>query len=78
MKILYEEYLIEVDSYNFTLYKTNNNTPIGHYSRLVGAIKKIAHLNMAEKKETVTLKEYIERYEARVDELTKYIKIDSK
>ena len=81
MKIVYSDYFIDVDSLNFSLYKKYMKDGkesvflIGHYSKLINAIKSIAREELAKSKDVVSLNEFLERYVAKVDELTEQIKM---
>ena len=78
MEITYEDYIIIQDNFAFNLFVKKSKYPVGHYSKLSSAIKKIAFLRMAKDKDSVSLKEYIDRYEKIVNSLLDGIKIDSK
>ena len=82
MKIVYNGFEIDVDEYQFVLYqksKGKKGQPImalvGYYSKLKTAIRRIAHLELAKKRSIVSLKEFIEKYEALVEKLTEHIKV---
>lgn len=46
---------------------------VGYYSDLENVIKKIIHLRLSSKEETVTLKEYLEVYREQVDKIEKLL-----
>ena len=82
MTITYEKYEIEADAYNFILHKRGISKKgneklyfIGHFSKLRNVIRKIIHLELAEKKGVITLKGYLDRHQKMLDDLSRHIKI---
>jgi hypothetical protein len=86
MKIILDElFYIEIDSnLNHTLYKImttksgkniGKETPFayGYYSSIASAVKSYIKHSLADEETTLTLKEYIERYEQKTEEIKKLI-----
>ena len=67
-------YEIWVEEEQFTLIDTEKNKPLGYYSKLVGAIKKISRLGLANQKADYTLAGFIESYNNIKNQLTKPFK----
>jgi len=86
MKIILDElFYIEIDSnLNHTLYKImttqsgknkgeKNQTAYGYYSSLSRAVNSYIKFSLAEEETTLTLLQYIERYEQKTEEIKKLI-----
>lgn len=81
-----DKYAIEIteESYNLIKYGTNSDENsknfgqqtekgLGYFSNVSGAIRRIIKSTLANKEEEVSLKEYIDRLEKGIDELTKKV-----
>ena len=67
-------YEIWIEEDQFVLVDTEKNKPLGYYSKLVGAIKKISRLGLANQKADFTLKEFVESFNTIQNQLTKPFK----
>ena len=67
-------YEIWIEEDQFVLVDTEKNKPLGYYSELVGAIKKISRLGLANQKADFTLKEFVESFNTIQNKLTKPFK----
>ena len=67
-------YEIWIEEDQFVLVDTEKNKPLGYYSELVGAIKKISRLGLANQKADFTLKEFVESFNIIQNKLTKPFK----
>ena len=67
-------YEIWVEEDQFVLVDTEKNKPLGYYSELTSAIKKISRLGLANQKEDYTLAGFIESYNNIKNKLTKPFK----
>ena len=67
-------YEIWIEEDQFVLVDTEKNKPLGYYSELVGAIKKISRLGLANQKADYTLAGFIESYNNIKNQLTKPFK----
>jgi hypothetical protein len=63
--------IIDEDSYNlvFTEPKTKKEKPMGYYTHLSSALKRIAKEQVTEKKSNYTIKEYITELETTLNNL---------
>ncbi len=86
MKIILDKlFYIEIDNnLNHTLYKIvttqsgknkgkETSTIYGYYSSVASAVKYYIKYSLAEEQETLTLQQYIERYEQKTEEIKKLI-----
>ena len=67
-------YEIWIEEDQFVLVDTEKNKPLGYYSELVGAIKKISRLGLANQKANFTLVEFVESFNNIKNQLTKPFK----
>ena len=67
-------YEIWIEEDQFVLVDTEKNKPLGYYSKLVGAIKKISRLGLANQKADFTLKEFVKSFNTIQNQLTKPFK----
>ena len=67
-------YEIQVEEDQFVLIDTDKDKPLGYYSDLENAIKKISRLGLANQKEDYTLTGFIESYNNIKDKLIKPFK----
>ena len=67
----YELWLVEDQ---IVLMDMNKNKPMGYYSSLEGAIKKISNLSLVSKQQDYTLAGFIESYNNIANKLTSTIK----
>jgi len=61
---------IEVDSRQFILRESGKN-PEGFFTTLEAAIKRVIKIRLAEKKDIVSLKEFLDEYQKLLDRLSK-------
>ena len=67
-------YEIQVEEDQFVLIDTDKDKPLGYYSDLENAIKKISRLGLANQKEDYTLTGFIESYNNIKSQLVKPFK----
>ena len=67
-------YEIQVEEDQFVLVDTSKDKPLGYYSDLANAIKKISRLGLANQKEDYTLTGFIESYNNIKSQLVKPFK----
>ena len=67
-------YEIQVEEDQFVLIDTEKDKPLGYYSELKHAIKKISRLGLANQKEDYTLAGFIESFNNIKNKLTNSIK----
>ena len=79
MKIVYDNYVITVESTQYTLYKQvkgkedptkTSLKEIGYFTVFDSVIQKIIRDKMSTIKETVTLQEYLQEHKKMINELT--------
>ena len=63
-------YEIQVEEDQFVLIDTEKDKPLGYYSDLARAVKKISRLSLANQKEDYTLAGFIESFNNIKDQLT--------
>jgi len=67
-------YEIQVEEDQFVLIDTDKDKPLGYYSNLESAVKKISRLGLANTKEEYTLAGFIESFNNIKNKLTKPLK----
>jgi len=67
-------YEIQVEEDQFVLIDTSKDKPLGYYSDLASAIKKISRLGLANQKEDYTLAGFIESFNNIKNKLTEPFK----
>ena len=67
-------YEIQVEEDQFVLVDTEKEKPLGYYSNLEGAIKRVSRMSLANAKEEYTLKEFIKNFNNIKNKLTKPFK----
>ena len=67
-------YEIQVEEDQYVLVDTSKDKPLGYYSNLSTAIRKISRLGLANQKEEYTLAGFIESFNNIKDKLTNSIK----
>ena len=67
-------YEIQVEEDQFVLIDTEKDKPLGYYSSLDSAIKRVSRMSLANAKEDYTLVEFIERFNNIKNQLTKPFK----
>ena len=67
-------YAIQVEEDQFVLVDTSKDKPLGYYSDLANAIKKISRLGLANQKEDYTLAGFIESFNNIKEQLTQPFK----
>jgi hypothetical protein len=67
-------YEIQVEEDQFVLIDTDKDKPLGYYSNLESAVKKISRLGLANAKEEYTLAGFIESFNNIKNKLTKPLK----
>ena len=67
-------YEIQVEEDQYVLIDTEKDKPLGYYSNLTNAIKKISRLGLANQKEDYTLAGFIESFNNIKDQLTQPFK----
>ena len=67
-------YEIQVEEDQFVLIDTDKDKPLGYYSDLANAVKKISRLGLANQKEDYTLAGFIESFNNIKNQLTNSIK----
>ena len=69
-----DPYEIQVEEDQFVLIDTEKDKPLGYYSDLSSAVKKISRLSLANQKEDYTLAGFIESFNNIKNQLTKPFK----
>ena len=64
-------YEIQVEEDQFVLVDTEKDKPLGYYSNLEGAIKRVSRMSLDNAKEEYTLKGFIESFNNIKNKLTK-------
>jgi hypothetical protein len=67
-------YEIHIDDEQYILVDSIKQKPIGYFTELNGIIKKITQMNIVNKNETFTLKEFLTEYNNIKNELTQQFK----
>ena len=67
-------YEIQVEEDQFVLVDTEKDKPLGYYSNLESAIRKVSRMSLANAREEYTLTGFIESYNNIKNKLTKTIK----
>ena len=67
-------YEIQVEEDQYVLIDTEKDKPLGYYSNLKTAIKRVTRMSLANQKEDFTLTEFIENFNNIQDKLTKPFK----
>ena len=67
-------YEIQVEEDQYVLIDTEKDKPLGYYSNLEAAIKRVTRMSLANQKEDFTLTEFIENFNNIQDKLTKPFK----
>ena len=67
-------YQIQVEEDQFVLIDTDKDKPLGYYSSLDSAVKRISRMSLANAKEEYTLIEFIKNFNNITNKLTKPFK----
>ena len=67
-------YEIHIDDEQYILVDSIKQKPMGYFTELNGIIKKITQMNIVNKNETFTLKEFLTEYNNIKNELTQQFK----
>ena len=67
-------YEIQVEEDQYVLVDTEKDKPLGYYSNLEAAIKRVTRMSLANQKADYTLKEFVESFNIIQNKLTKPFK----
>lgn len=75
-ELFYPYYIKINDTKNYTIFEIGGREPISFHTSIIATLEKLAlfHTDLVSKKDTRTLREYIEEYYQKLDEFRNVIK----
>lgn len=71
-----EPFWIRLEEKSFVLLKGDEQAPWGYFTTLPSCLKRLVGIKLQEGEKEFTLKEYVNQFQASVDELTRVFKLE--